>query len=102
MNAGMKDQINVMSTFLAIGLDIPGIISRSTWAPAKAIKREELGNLSVGAIADLALVSVRNGNFGFKDADGFRIEGKQRLECEMTIKGGKIVYELNSITKTNL
>ncbi|SDM35532.1 dihydroorotase [Daejeonella rubra] len=102
MNAGMKDQINVMSTFLAIGLDIPGVITRSTWAPAKAIKREELGNLSVGAIADLALVSVRNGNFGFRDADGFRIEGKQRLECEMTIKGGKIVYELNSITKTNL
>jgi dihydroorotase len=101
MNAGMKDQINVMSTFLAMGMDIPGVISRSTWAPAKAIKREELGNLSVGAIADLAVVSVRSGNFGFRDADGNRIGGNQRLECEMTIKDGKIVYEFNSITRTN-
>ena len=90
-----------MSTFLAMGMDIPGVISRSTWAPAKAIKREELGNLSVGAIADLAVVSVRTGNFGFRDADGNRIGGNQRLECEMTIKDGKIVYEFNSITRTN-
>ncbi|MDP2413507.1 amidohydrolase/deacetylase family metallohydrolase [Daejeonella sp.] len=101
MNAGMKDQVNVLSTLLAIGMDIPSVIARSTWAPAQAIKREELGNLSVGAIADVTVLSIRTGKFGFRDADGNRIEGKQRLECEMTIKGGKVVYELNSITANN-
>lgn len=101
MNAGMKNQVNVLSTLLAIGMDIPSVIARSTWAPAQAIKREELGNLSVGAIADVTLLSVRTGKFGFRDADGNRIEGKQRLECEMTIKGGLVVYELNSITTNN-
>lgn len=101
MNAGMKDQVNVLSTLLAIGMDIPSVIARSTWAPAQAIKREELGNLSVGAIADVTVLSVRTGKFGFRDADGNRIEGKQRLECEMTIKGGQVVYELNSITANN-
>jgi dihydroorotase len=40
---------------------------------------------------------VREGKFGFKDIDGNRQEGKQKLECEMTIKGGKIVYDLNAL-----
>jgi dihydroorotase len=100
MNGAMKDELNVLSTFLALGMNIPDVISRSTWAPAQAIKREELGNLSVGAIADVAVLSVREGNFGFRDVAGNRKEGKQRFECEMTIKGGKIVYDLNAIAST--
>lgn len=97
MNGAMKDQLNVLSIFLAMGMDIPSVISRSTWAPAQAIKREELGNLSVGAGADVAILSVRNGNFGFRDIASNRIEGKQKLECEMTIRAGRIVYDLNAI-----
>lgn len=103
LNGGMKDQLNVLSTFLALGMDMRGVISRSTWAPAQAIKREELGNLSVGAIADVAILSVRQGNFGFRDTNGHKLEGggKQKLECEMTIKGGRIVYDLNAIATNN-
>ena len=97
MNGAMKDQLNVLSIFLAMGMDIPSVISRSTWAPAQAIKREELGNLSVGSVADVAVLGVRNGNFGFRDIAGNRQQGKQKLECEMTIRAGKIVYDLNAI-----
>ena len=97
MNGAMKDQLNVLSIFLAMGMDIPSVISRSTWAPAQAIKREELGNLSVGAGADVAILSVREGNFGFRDIASNRQEGKQKLECEMTIRAGRIVYDLNAI-----
>jgi dihydroorotase len=97
MNGAMKDQLNVLSTFLAMGMDMQGVISRSTWAPAQAIKREDLGNLSVGSVADVAIIGVRNGKFGFSDVAGGRIEGNQRLECEMTIKGGRVVYDLNAI-----
>ena len=100
MNGAMKDQLNVLSIFLAMGMDIPGVISRSTWAPAQAIKREELGNLSVGSVADVAVLSVRQGNFGFRDNAGNKQEGKQKFECEMTIKGGRIVYDLNAIVET--
>lgn len=100
MNGAMIDQLNILSMFLAIGMDLQGVIDRSTWEPAKAIKREELGNLSVGAIADIAILTLREGKFGFKDIDGNRIEGKQRLECEMTIKGGEIVYDLNAIASS--
>jgi dihydroorotase len=97
MNGAMKDQLNVLSIFLSMGMDIPSVISRSTWAPAQAIKREDLGNLSVGAGADIAILSVRNGKFGFRDIAGNRNEGKQKFECEMTLRAGKIVYDLNAI-----
>jgi len=97
MNGAMKNQLNVLSIFLAIGMDIPAVIARSTWEPAQAISHEELGNLSVGAIADIAILSVREGKFGFRDVAGNRKEGRQRLECEMTVKGGEIVYDLNAI-----
>ena len=99
MNGAMKNQLNVLSTFLAIGMDLQGVIARSTWAPAQAISHEELGNLSVGAIADVGILIVRKGKFGFLDVAGNRMEGKERLECEMTIKGGQIVYDLNAIGK---
>ena len=97
MNNSMKDILNIMSKFMAIGMSIEDVIKTVTWNPAREIKREELGNLSVGAIADMAILSVREGKFGFYDYTGYKIEGKQKLECEMTIKGGKIVYDLNGI-----
>ena len=68
MNAGMKDMLNVMSKYLSMGMTKEDIIVRATWAPAKSIKRADLGNLSVGAVADVAVLSLRNGNFGFVDA----------------------------------
>ena len=67
------------------------------WRPAQAIKRTELGHLSEGAIADIAILSLRQGKFGFRDIAMNRQEGTQKLECEMTIKGGRIMYDLNAI-----
>jgi dihydroorotase len=97
MNTSMKDMLSVMSKFMLMGMDLQTVIKASTWKPAQVIKREELGHLSVGAIADIAVLSIREGNFGFYDKLGFKVSGKQKFECEMTIKGGKIVYDLNGI-----
>jgi len=97
MNNSMKDILNIMSKFMAIGMNIEDVIKTVTWNPAREIKHEELGNLSAGAIADIAILSVHEGKFGFYDYTGYRIESNQKLECEMTIKGGKIVYDLNGI-----
>jgi dihydroorotase len=97
MNGSMKDILSIMSKFVAMGMDEASVIKASTWAPAQVIKREELGHMSVGAIADVAILTMREGNFGFYDKTGYKIEGKKKFECEMTIKGGKIVYDLNGI-----
>jgi dihydroorotase len=97
MNNAMKDQLSVMSKFLAMGMHLPAVIKASTWNPAVVIKREELGNLSVGSEADVTILNVREGKFGFWDYTGYKIEGNKKFECEMTIRGGRIVYDLNGI-----
>lgn len=97
VNGAMKDQMNVLSIFLSMGMKIPELIKASTWTPAQVIKREELGNLSEGSVADIAIISMRDGNFGFRDVAGNKYYGKQKFECEMTIRDGKIVYDLNAI-----
>jgi dihydroorotase len=97
MNGSMKDQLSVMSKFIAMGMDLNNIIKASTWNPAQIIKREDLGHLSQGAEADVAILSIRTGKFGFYDYKGYKIEGDKKFECEMTIRAGKIVYDLNGI-----
>lgn len=99
MNAGMKDMLNLISKFLALGLSVDDVIARSTWNPAREIHHEELGNLSVGSPADVSVLRLENGDFGFTDMYGARMNGNQKLECEMTVKGGKIVYDLNGISR---
>lgn len=99
MNAGMKDMLNVMDKFLAMGLTLDDVIWRSTWNPARVINHEELGHLSVGAAADVAVLRLENGDFGFVDAYGARLKGKRKLTCELTLRDGKVVYDLNGLTR---
>ena len=98
MNNAMKDMLNVMSIFMTMGMDVPAIIKASTWVPAQSIKREELGNLSVGSVADVAILGIREGNFGFFDRIGHKETGTKKFECQATIRNGKMVYDLNGIT----
>lgn len=97
MNAGMKDMLNVMSKYLNMGMPLKEAFLRGSWYPAKAIKREDLGNLGVGAVADVAVLRLKEGKFGFIDARNNRIEGDKKLEAELTIREGKIVWDLNGL-----
>lgn len=98
MNSGMKDLSNLMSKFLNLGMSLPDVILRTTWNPANVIKRPDLGNLSVGAEADIAVFNVRKGDFGFIDIRKTKIKGTQKLETELTIRAGKIVWDLNGLS----
>jgi len=98
MNGGMKDLDNVLSKFLSMGMLLPDAIARCTWAPANVIKRTELGHLSVGSEADVAVLNVRKGDFGYLDVRGTRFKGTQKLEAELTVRAGKIVWDLNGIS----
>src|SRR5438128_4271298 len=99
MNSGMKDMLNVMDKFLAMGMSLDDVIGRSTWNPAREIRHEELGHLSVGAPADIAVLRLETGTFGFVDMYGARLRGTQKLTCELTLRDGKVVYELNGMTR---
>ncbi|UBM59391.1 amidohydrolase/deacetylase family metallohydrolase [Marinilongibacter aquaticus] len=103
MNNAMKDMLNVMSKFMAMGMDFKEVIKASTWAPAQAIHKEELGNLSVGSRADVTVLRIReadkNEDFGFWDYTGKKINAKEKLEAEVTVRAGKVVYDLNGLTE---
>ena len=99
MNAGMKSMLNVMDKFLAMGLSLDDVIARSTWNPAREIKQDGLGHLSVGAVADVAVLRLERGHFGLVDMNGARMDSSQRLTCELTMRDGKVVYDANGISR---
>jgi dihydroorotase len=98
MNGGMKDMANVMSKFLNIGMSLQDVILRSTWNPANVIHRPDLGSLSVGSDADVAVFNLLKGDFGFLDIRKTKLKGTQKLQAELTIRDGKIVWDLNGIS----
>ncbi|WP_162341142.1 amidohydrolase/deacetylase family metallohydrolase [Cyclobacterium salsum] len=97
MNGGMKDMSNVISKMVNLGMSLQEAIEASTWKPAQVIQREDLGHLSVGAEADLALFTLHQGAFGFLDSAGESNTGTQKLETELTLRAGSIVWDLNGL-----
>ncbi|MFA6945512.1 MAG: amidohydrolase/deacetylase family metallohydrolase [Pedobacter sp.] len=98
MNSGMKTMLNVMSKYLNMGMSIPDIIARGSWNAARSIRREDLGNLSEGSVADIAVLSISKGKFGFVDSGNNRIEGDRKLEAELTVRAGRIIWDLNGLS----
>jgi dihydroorotase len=99
MNSGMKDILSTMSKFLNLGMPLADVIKANTAKAAEVIKRPDLGHLGVGAEADLAVLNLRRGKFGFIDTGGGKMMGDQKLECELTIKGGQVMWDLNGISR---
>jgi dihydroorotase len=95
MNHAMQDMPTTMSKFLAMGMPLVEIVRASTTNPATQVKHPELGQIGAGSEADIAVFRLEEGNFGFADVVGGRIEGRQRLGCEMTLRSGRIVYDFN-------
>lgn len=87
-----------MSKFLAMGMGLQEVIYRSTQKPAEVIRRPELGNLSIGAGADIAILQVHEGEFGYVDSGCARHSGTQKIECRVTLCGGAIVWDDYGIT----
>lgn len=101
MNSGMKSMTNSMSSVLNLGATFEQVVQMSTWNPAKEIKRRELGNLDVGAEADVAVLRVDKGQFGFIDSAGAGFTGSQRIVAEMTVRKGRVVWDLNARAAEN-
>jgi dihydroorotase len=100
-NGSMIDLPTTLSKFMAMGMPLAEAVQRATWKPAQMIGRTELGHLSVGAEADLAVWSVLAGDFGYADAAGGSIRGKERLLCELTLRAGRIVWDWNARAATD-
>jgi dihydroorotase len=101
MNSGMKDMANVMSKVLNLGTPFDEVIRMSTWNAANEIRRPKLGNLDVGAEADVAVLRVDKGRFGFIDSAGAVNSGTQSIVCELTLRQGKVAWDLNGRAAEN-
>ena len=85
-----------MAKFLALGMPLREVIYRSTWKPAQVIRRPELGHLTPSSEADIAVLELHQGSYGFTDSGGARIQGSHNLTCQMTLRAGNIVWDLNA------
>ena len=95
VNGVVHDMLTTMSKLLCMGMPLEEVIYRSTVTPAREINHPELGHLGVGAVADVAVLKVLEGEFGYVDCGYAKMRGRQKLCCEMTLREGEIVYDVN-------
>jgi dihydroorotase len=97
-NFTVLSMTEVMSKFLAMGVPLEDLIRRSTVNPAKEIRRPELGTLSVGREADVAILEVLHGHFGYIDDGYARMDGSVKVVARMTIRAGRILYDRSGLS----
>ena len=95
-NAQMPE---TMSKCLNMGIPLSDVVRLSTVEPAKEIRREKLGTLSVGSEADVAVLELLEGDFGFVDSGRARLKGTQRLQCALTLRAGELVWDRNGLSR---
>ncbi len=93
VNGPVVDMATTMSKMLAIGVSLNEVIRRSTVNPARAIRRPELGTLSIGHEADIAVFEHRRGRFAYVDCGQAKVVGKSKLVNRLTVRAGRIVYD---------
>jgi dihydroorotase len=97
-NYRVVSMTEVLSKFLAMGLPLEDVIARSTVNPAREIGRPELGTLSIGAEADVAVFEQLHGNFGYIDCGFAKMSGSVRLVARLTIRTGRILYDPSGLS----
>lgn len=88
----------VLSKFLSMGVPLDELIKRSTVNPASEIHRPELGTLSVGKDADIAVLEELHGKFSFIDCGVARMDGSARVVARMTVRAGHILYDPSGLS----
>lgn len=89
--------LNIMSKYLNMGMPIEDIIYHTTVRPAEIIGHPELGTLKEGSCADIAILNVREVECGYADSGRASIKGNYRLECILTLRDGKVVFNPNAL-----
>ncbi len=98
IHGAVVDMQTTMSKMLNIGMPLPEVIMRSTIQPAKEIGHPELGHLTIGAEADVAVFKVLEGDFAFVDCGNAKMAGSHKLECQFTVRAGKIVFDPSGLS----
>jgi dihydroorotase len=97
-NVNVLSMTELMSKFLAMGVPLEDLIRMSTVNPAREIRRPELGTLSVGQEADVAVLELLHGQFGYIDDGYARMDGKVKVVARMTLRAGRILYDPSGLS----
>ena len=81
---------NVMSKFMLLGMPLEQVIARVTGNAARAIPEfKAYGSLRTGAVADVAVLDLREGEFEFVDNADTKRTGHQKLFPYAVVVAGK-------------
>jgi dihydroorotase len=95
------DMMTTLSKFLNMGVRIEDLVERVTIRAARAIKRPELATLREGGLADIAVIEMQTGGFGFLDTGESRLQGDRRLRAVLTIRKGQVVWDSEGLSRTD-
>jgi dihydroorotase len=93
-----QSMTNVMSKFLSMGLPLEDVVRRSTLNPAREINRPDLGTLSVGREADIAVLEKLEGGYSYTDNGNARMDGSVKVIARMTVRAGKILFDPSGLS----
>ena len=83
----------LMTRFLAMGMSFAEVLKTVTTTPAEILgKTGEIGCLTVGANADIAVFERKPGDYDFTDVRGVTVHGKEMLLPCATMMDGEWVF----------
>ena len=89
-STGVVDFPNCISKLLGFGMTVPEAVARATVNASRTFEVfRDRGTLNVGAVADIALLELREGDFEFLDNYGNTTPGRQRLFPRRTVLAGR-------------
>jgi len=75
-------------------MSLEDVIRCVTTNPARVIgEAEQLGTLRPGATADVAVLSLEQGEFDFVDTDQNHMVGEKKIVAQLTVKDGRVWYQ---------
>jgi len=83
------DLLTTMSKFLCLGMALGDVVRAATAAPARALRRADLGSLSPGAAGDASVIALQGGAFDYVDATGEPMTGDKRLIARGVVMNGR-------------
>lgn len=84
------NNMETMSKFLALGMDLAAILRAVTAAPAQLLGRPDLADLAVGSTGDATVMRIEDGRFTFTDVLGKTMDGTRRFALDSVVLGGRL------------
>jgi dihydroorotase len=90
-NGAVIDLPTTMTKFLHLGLMVNQAIEKVTANPARILKfPEKIGSLEPGAVADVSVIQIQQGEFELVDSNRQKRTVRQRIAPVATVRAGKL------------